>query len=143
MSAYIVNNETISVIVKAFEIYRVTYKAENYILPQFVFSQSDTTNAIGQSLLDQNYKSVNYRYGEEEPTSKFEYKEINLIKGGKLNTGLIVGCIENYEYQACETKDYFNTYLHYSLVRLKEAILKRYIENDGLRITWGFMYEEI
>ena len=133
MSVYVVDHRTISVIVKGFEIYNVDYEAENYTKPiQIVIKLKELRDAIGQSLLDQNYKSVNYRYHEDDPTPKFEYKDLNV------NPGMIYGCIECYEYQACETEDYFNSVIHWSLVELKEAMLKRYIKNDGYKIPWGY-----
>ena len=63
---------------------------------------------------------------------KFEYKNI------EVNQGMILGCIECYEYQACETDGYFNSAIHWSLVNLKEAMLKRYIKNDGYEIPYGY-----
>lgn len=133
MSAYVVNYETISVIVKGFVMYGVDYEVENYTKPiQIVIDLNELRNTIGQSLLDQNYKSVNYRYHEDDPTPKFEYKDLNV------NPGMIYGCIECYEYQACETEDYFNSAIHWSLVELKEAMLKHYIKNDGCEIPWGY-----
>ena len=133
MSCYVVDYETISVIVKGFEMYNVEYEADNYVRPiQIIIVLNELRNAIGQSLLDQNYKSVNYRYNEDTQTPKFEYKDLNV------NPGMILGCIECYEYQACETDDYFNSAIHWSLVELKEAMLKRYIKNDGCEIPWGY-----
>lgn len=67
MSAYVVSHETISVLVKGFEIYGVDYKAENYEKPiQLIVDMNELRKGIGQSLLDQNYKSVNQRYSENE-----------------------------------------------------------------------------
>lgn len=133
MSCYVVDYETISVIVKGFEMYGVDYEAENYVRPiQIIIVLNELRNAIGQSLLDQNYKSVNYRYNEDTQTPKFEYKDLNV------NPGMILGCIECYEYQACETDGYFNSAIHWSLVNLKEAMLKRYIKNDGYKIPYGY-----
>ena len=57
MSCYVVDYETISVIVKGFEMYGVDYEAENYVRPiQIIIALNELRNAIGQSLLDQNYK---------------------------------------------------------------------------------------
>lgn len=138
MSAYIVDDETISVLVKALEIYNVKYKADNYEEPKgWLIDLNEERNKIGQSLLDQNYKSVNYRYDEGTKSHKFEYKYVPILVDNKLNTGLILGCIQCYEYQACETEDYFESKIHYSLKRLKDAMLERYIKNDGYEIAWG------
>ena len=130
MSAYVVSHETISVLVKGFEIYGVDYKAEN------INNDLNKKKRIGQSLLDQNYASANIRYSENELNSfitpEFIYKDLDI------DTGMIYGCIQCYEYQACETDDYFESKLHFSLVRLKDAMLKRYIRNENLKIPYGY-----
>lgn len=134
MSAYVVSMETISVLVKGFEIYGVDYKAENYEKPiQIIIDMNELRKEIGQSLLDQNYKSVNERYGENElVTPEFVYKDLDV------DAGMIYGCMQCYEYQACETDDYFESKLHCSLMRLKDAMLKRYIRNENLKIPYGY-----
>lgn len=130
MSAYVVSHETISVLVKAFEIYGVDYKAEN------INNDLNKKKRIGQSLLDQNYASTNIGYSEKELNSfitpEFIYKDLDV------DAGIIYGCIQCYEYQACETDDYFESKLHFSLMRLKDAILKRYIRNENLKIPYGY-----
>lgn len=130
MSAYVVSHETISVLVKAFEIYGVDYKAEN------INNDLNKKKRIGQSLLDQNYASTNIGYSEKELNSfitpEFIYKDLDV------DAGIIYGCIQCYEYQACETDDYFESKLHFSLMRLKDAMLKRYIRNENLKIPYGY-----
>lgn len=127
MSAYVVSHETISVLVKGFEIYGVDYKAEN------INNDLNKKKRIGQSLLDQNYASANQLYSENElVTPEFIYKDLDV------DAGTIYGCIQCYEYQACETDDYFESKLHFSLMRLKDAMLKRYIRNENLKIPYGY-----
>lgn len=127
MSAYVVSHETISVLVKGFEIYGVDYKAEN------INNDLNKKKRIGQSLLDQNYASANQLYSENElVTPEFIYKDLDV------DAGTIYGCIQCYEYQACETDDYFESKLHYSLMKLKDAMLKRYIRNENLEIPYGY-----
>lgn len=130
MSAHVVSHETISVLVKGFEIYGVDYKAEN------INNDLNKKKRIGQSLLDQNYASANQRYSENELNSfitpEFIYKDLDV------DAGMIYGCIQCYEYQACETDDYFESKLHYSLMKLKDAMLKRYIRNENLEIPYGY-----
>lgn len=133
MSAYIVNNETISAIVRAYEIYNVKFEAENYEEPiQIIVDKRELQNAIGQALLDQNYKSINYRYREDTPTPKYNYKYVDV------NEGIIIGCINCYIYQACETENFFESVLYSSLQSLKNAMLERMIEAKGYKIPWGY-----
>ena len=140
MSAYIVDNKTISAIVKGIEQYNVDYRAENYTAPvQIIINLQQMRNAIGQSLLDQNYKSVNYRYGEDTITPKFTFEdEKNTVAFNDGIPGIILGCIKCYNYQTCETSDYFTSDLYYSLQELKTAMLERYIANEGFDIPWGY-----
>ena len=134
MSAYIVSDETVSVIVKAFEIYNICYNEKDY-------NETDIERkrqSLGQYLVDQNYRSVNYRYIDQMTPHKFEFTDINLMVNGKLDTGLIVGCIDCYNYQACETEDYWQSKIYHSLRWLKDKILNQYIKQDGFEKSWGY-----
>ena len=133
MSAYIVNDETVSVIVKAFEIYNITHYSSD--CNEFIEKKRQ---AIGQRLVNQNYRSVNYRYIDQMTPHKFEFTDINLMVNGKLDTGLIVGCIDCYEYESSENKEYYGSSIQYWLKSLKNAILKQYIKQDGFEISWGY-----
>ena len=132
MSAYIVSNKTISAIAKAFVDWGVGFLSEDYAPPiGFITPLKELYEAVGQSLLNQNYASVNCRYGEETPTPKFTYEEVDI------NEGIVYGCIANYNYQACETPDYWESHLYRSLVDLKEFMLKRFIKRSGYDIPYG------
>lgn len=132
MSAYIVNNKTISAIAKAFVMYGATYSAENYNPnPTWIKSLHTTAAEIGQSLLEQNYASVNFRYREETPAPPFEYADVDI------NEGIVTGCIDCYIYQACETNDFETSELYYSLIRLKDRVLERLIKRAGQEMPWG------
>lgn len=130
MSAYIVNDKTIHAIVKGFETYEVEYRAERY--NEYNESLQDIKNDIGQSLLDQNYKSVNYRYSKDEKSPIYKYEDV------EINEGILLGCIDCYIYQACETDDFFETDLYHSLIRLKTAMLERLIKEKGQKTPWGY-----
>ena len=133
MSAYIVDNKTIHAIVKGFRVYGAAFAAEDYKnAVSVITSVKAMSNAIGQSLLNQNYKSVNCRYRENTETPKYNYEDV------KINEGILIGCIDCYEYQACETDDYFNSDIHYSLLRLKGKIIERMIKEKGQEIPWGY-----
>ncbi len=133
MSAYIVNDKTIHAIVKGFEIYHAEYSAEDYNKPiQIIINLQEIRNGIGQSLLNQNYKSVNCRYSENTKTPIYEYEDV------ETNEGIILGCIDCYIYQACETNDFFETELYKSLLKLKMAMLDRMIAEKGQEVPWGY-----
>lgn len=139
MSAFIVNDETIHVIVKGFEKYETLYfkfEAEGYKRPvQVIIDVEEIRNGIGQALLEQNYKSVNYRYREETETPTYKYDSSEKFN---FNDGLLLGCIDCYIYQACETDDFFESKLYKSLLKLKDAMLRKMIEAKGEEITYGY-----
>ena len=140
MSAYIVSDNTIHAIVKGLEKYQQFeyYEAENFNSAKYrrsiIIDLQQMRNDIGQSLLDENYRSVNYRYREEEKAPKYSYKDV------EINEGVLLGCINCYIYQACETDDFFESKLYRSLLHLKDAMLERMIQAQGYEIPWG--YEE-
>lgn len=136
MSCYIVNDETITVIAKGFVEYGVGFEADDYKKKiRIIVDQKAEIEEIGQSLLNQNYASVNARYRENTPTPKFEMKQV------KFNEGILLGCVNCYEYQSCETDNFYDSKLWYSLERLKDKILRSLIARQGQEIPWG--YEDI
>ena len=133
MSAYIVNDKTIHAIVKGFEMYKAEYRAKGYKEPiQIIIDLQEIRNGIGQSLLNQNYKSVNFRYNENDETPIYNYEDV------EINEGILLGCIDYYIYQACETDDFFESELYKSLVNLKNAMLEKMINAKGYEIPWGY-----
>ena len=141
MSAYICDNKTISALAKAFDEYSTRFfkfEADNFTdegdIGGFgvIFDSDATIRSIGQALLDQNYKSVNYRYNEETETPRFKYEDV------EINEGIVYGCMNYYEYQACETPGYENSKLHKSFERMKKVLLERLLRKNGMAAPYGF-----
>lgn len=137
MSAYICDNRTISALAKAFEQYETRergFEADDYKKPcGFIIDVADIRKAIGQSLVNQNYRSVNYRYDENTEPHDFVFEDV------PINEGIVYGCIRCYEYQACETDDYFESKIHKSMNWLKVAMLERLIRKNGMDTDgWGY-----
>lgn len=133
MSAYIVSDNTIHALVKAFEIYGVELKTDYKGIggSGWIFDAQEQRNAVGQRLVDQNWASVNYRYGESNEPEPYEYNDIDVTEGD------ILGCIQCYNYQACETDDYYEGDIYNATVKLRNAMLERFIKNAGQEICWG------
>ena len=132
MSAFICDMETISVLAKAFVTYNVDFIAEGYEKPiQVIINFRELYDGIGQALLEQNYRSVNDRYNEDTKTPKFKYADV------EIDEGIVYGCIACYNYQACETADYFESDLYGSLLRLKDKLLERMLRQKGLAAPYG------
>lgn len=133
MSAYIVDNKTISAIAKAFVDYQVDFMADDYDRPiQIIVNLNEIRQAIGQSLLNQNYASVNCRYNEDTEVPKFEYEDVDI------DEGIVYGCIRCYHYQACETRDYYDTWLYESLRVLESKLLVRFLMKHKMSAPWGY-----
>lgn len=143
MSCYVVDKKVIDLMV-SWIFNHNDYKAENYSYNGYggiLFDVSEMRNAIGQSLLDANYDSVNYRYDENRKAPTYEYSEDALRESCKNGTyqADVYSAIQEYNYQACETENYFESELYHSLQDVKEGmlvgLLKRVCPNaDG----WGF-----
>lgn len=58
-------------------------------------------DATGQILMDENYKSVNHRYGKDEKPPKYEYSVPD-----ECSSVQIIKACHCYDYQACETDEY-------------------------------------
>ena len=143
MSCYVVDKKVIDLMVSWIFDHN-DYKAENYHYDGYMgilLDVKEMRNAIGQSLLDANYDSVNYRYDENRKAPTYEYSEDALYESCKNGTYLadVYSAIQEYNYQACETENYFESELYHSLQDVKESmlvlLLKQQCPNaDG----WGF-----
>lgn len=134
MSAFICNDETISVLARAFFDYQVSFEGlpPKSDLDYILCDVKKEVNQIGQALLQQNYDSVNYRYRTNELTPEFQCKDVNY------DEGTVLGCIACYEYQACETEGYHDSYIHKNIERLKDKILARLVRKLKLKVPYGY-----
>lgn len=141
MSCYVVDKKVIDLMVSWIFDHN-NYKAENYSYNGYggiLFDANEMRNAIGQSLLDANYDSVNCRYDENRKAPTYEYSEDALqesLKNGTYQAD-VYSAIQEYNYQACETDNYFESDLYHTLQNVKEGmlvgLLKRVCPNaDGL-----------
>ena len=63
-------------------------------------------SAIGQILLDENYRSVNYRYAEKTKPHEFKFKRDYFTHRKPVEILKACNCID---YQSCETDDYYQS----------------------------------
>lgn len=144
MSCYVVDKKVIDLMVSWIMNHNVKYKAENYHYEGYMgilFDVNEMSNAIGQSLLDANYDSVNCRYDENNKAPTYEYSADACLDSVANETyeADVYSAIQEYNYQACETENYFESELYHTLQNVKEkmlvALLKQKCPNaDG----WGF-----
>jgi len=102
MSAFIVCDEHISAMLQA-AMPRYPGDGSSYYWNNERHSLSGNY-AIGQKLVDENYRSVNYRYDEDEEPRQFEYVPIRRYEAVE-----IIKACHCYEYQSCETPGWQET----------------------------------
>ncbi len=109
MSAFILSNKHINVLVNA--VINIANQNDGHI--QILNDDKIklfTLDEAGQALIDQNYRSYNTRYNidnlEQTPIYKFYY-EAKAYKGVQ-----ILKACSCYDYQSCETNDYYETDAH-------------------------------
>lgn len=128
MSCYVVDKKVIDLMVSWIMNHNIEYKAENYHYDGYMgilFDVNEMSNAIGQSLLDANYDSVNYRYDDDKKAPTYEYSPDACLDSVANETyeADVYSAIQEYNYQACETDTYFESELYHSLQDAKESML--------------------
>lgn len=74
---------------------------------------------VGQKLLDENYRSVNYRYGESEKAPDFQ----STYPTRRYSSVEIVKLCDCYRYQTCETPDWKDTEAYAIMQMLHERAI--------------------
>lgn len=118
MSAYVVNDNTINTILGF---------ADEYDLNAFDVKTKDD---LGQILLDENYRSVNYRYGEDATPETYAYSRYTVKT---LEALQYLSCLE---YQSCETPDWETTQAFRLCARLRKNMVGRLLLELGAQRVW-------
>lgn len=118
MSAFIVNDNTINAVLGF---------ADQYDLNQF---GCEDFSALGQLLVDENYRSVNHRYGENDTPHTFVYSRYTVPATAALQH---LACIE---YQLCEPKDWEITPAFRLCARLRKKMVDRLLLEIGVKLVW-------
>ncbi|MEV3965210.1 hypothetical protein AB0M34_30735 [Nocardia sp. NPDC050193] len=108
MSAFIVGNEHIDVLVNAIAQYRVAPESTGRI----------GYRALGQLLWDENVRSVDHRYRESTPGGRYVLHTTEC----DLDPLAVLKAIDCYEYQSCEHPEWEDSDAHTWVRRLREAI---------------------
>ena len=119
MSAFVVTDATITGILQAF--------TPEYAGDGAFYYHQDEAHYIGgheaevaQKLVDENYRSVNYRYNEAGQAHKFQRRTIRSLTAVE-----IIKLCDCYEYQACETSDWRDTEAAAILAVAKSRAIRR------------------
>lgn len=136
MSAYIMNDNEINTIVSYFLDPNAAYGEGAWLrLGETEWNNLNRDNAakVAAILKAENIRSVNAKYGEnEQPSYVFEYSPTAY----KRPVGNIIGALDCYEYQACETSDWHESLAHEIVAGLRKHLLKTLAEAEGT-YTWG------
>ena len=116
MSAYLVGNYHIDCLL-TFAKNRDAYLYNDIYKGGLRNADDNTLSMIGQVLTDQNQKSVNDRYKDNEKPVSYEFKSVS---DRQLKPIEILKACNCYEYQACESSDYEQT----NACKIIRAILK-------------------
>ena len=133
MSAFVVTDATISGMLQAAMSRHPGYSCMYYWHNGSHYF-SGTIQEVGQKLVDENYRSVNYRYAEDAKSHTYIHKEVN--DQSQLEIIKLCNC---YRYQSCETDDWEQTEAHAIVDALREnaiSNLPRY--GDA---AWDLHYE--
>jgi len=123
MSAWILSKHHIDAILTAYK---------NWSIDRPGFEALDT---LGQKLTNENYKSVNHRYGEEKkpPEYKFEVtKPYNPLQ--------IVKAIHCLDYQSCEHPGWARSKAKKFLERMEHTAVSRHPEYE--KSEWALEEEQ-
>jgi hypothetical protein len=111
----------------------------------------DNATEVGQMLLIENVRSLNYRYdldhdGEEKAKELIDYTlqvdEYVYPPGGwiyRLTASDVFGCISNYEYQACEHPEWEDSEAHSFCLNLQHRLLRGLCKDA----PWGMTHDDL
>ena len=137
MSAYIVSNNHIDVIVSWF---LNNYKDSQLwyeINGQYGYMDSEQAPKVAYELYKQNVRSVNRRYNDSETDELYQFTEVKNAKQA-YSLAEIAGALDCLEYQSCETDDYHQTDAYKIITSMRKHLLKK-IQADELgdNTTWS------
>lgn len=135
ISCYVVSDLTISAIVAAMadtDFEPASLKDEKSGVK---YNPATCGQIVGQMLLDANYASVNEYYGKH--TRAHEFKLTQKQDGKPFTLGEKYGCIECYEYQACQQPGYDNSESHGALDYAKDDLARKMLKKLGEEFVWG------
>jgi hypothetical protein len=114
MSAWICSNKHISAILGAYA------AARRHGLPRTEITEEDAT-ALGQLLLDENYRSVNHRYDEND-RGRFRLAKATYRAPPEPVAALKL-CM-SLDYQSCECDDWQRTEAYYLLRKIIDVLVR-------------------
>lgn len=113
MSCYIIDKKDMKKIVLAFRQFAAAQHTYKVRIPgdegYSDLTEIETMSRVGQILVDQNYRSVNYRYDDRLEPEVFEITGNDLKYTKRLTPVETLKALASYDYQSSETPDYEET----------------------------------
>lgn len=103
MSAFVVGSEHVSAMLVAARKVPMNMGPGYRYAGETVYFHGNE-QAIGQKLLNENYRSVNYRYDEQNEAPKFRF-----VVDRQWTAVELIKLCDCYSYQTCETPDWRET----------------------------------
>lgn len=140
MSAYIVPEETINVIVSYFIDYTRDGGLWHVVNGDYRYLNQDNAHELAWQLYNQNVRSVNDRYNDNNSDEVYSFEYVPRAK--QLYTMAdIAKALDGLEYQSCESRDYHQTEAWANLNMMRKHLLSTlegYEESD----CWSIDHEQ-
>lgn len=137
MSAYIVSDNHINVLVSWFVDYRKDNQLWYELNGNYGYMGIEQAEEVANCLYNQNVRSVNDRYTEQTGNESYQFKYITNAKQA-YSLAEIAGAIDGLEYQSCESDDYHQTDAYKILTSMRKDLLRKVQERDlGDNTTWS------
>ncbi len=144
MSAYIVDHSTLHAILTWARNLRISVKHPDGDGRWVGLNDLDPSE-VGQLLMNENYRSVNYRYREKDVPPPYGFREVISIKRGGQNHILtaidIIKVCNCLEYQSCEHDGWDKSWAKAFLDRVVENSLHKLPGYDAA--PWGVKDHEV
>jgi hypothetical protein len=137
MSAYVVSDDHINVIVSWFLDYRKDNQLWYELGGNYGYMDEAAAARVAWTLHSQNIRSVNHRYSEESTDEHYTFNKIGNAKQA-YSLAEVAGALDCLEYQSCETADYPSTDAYRLITSMRKALLKKVQDRDlGDNTTWS------
>ena len=101
------------------------------------FKSEKDLQQMAQILMDENYRSVNFRYRSQDKPVAIEFKSKYTLKnGGRITSLEVLKACDCFDYQACETDDYTNTLAWKIIDTIRGNAIRRLSGYDKID-CWG------
>ena len=89
-----------------------------------ILGESQDTSKLGQILVDQNYRSVNARYNENQVPPPYTYTRQVGQGPDDFEPLQVLKACDCYDYQACKTDDYHTTQAAWIVDIIRKAAIR-------------------